>query len=531
MEPDRYRLIAARACPWANRAIIVRRLLGLEDVISMGLCGPTHDKDSWTFDLDPREVDPVLGIHRLQDAYFKRDPDYSRGITVPAMVDIPTGQVVTNDFPQITQDLFFEWRDHHRPDAPNLWPDECREEMEAVMERVFTEVNNGVYRCGFAGSQEAYDEAYDRLWTAMDWLEERLGDRRYLMGDAITEADIRLFTTLARFDAVYHGHFKCNRNKLVEMPNLWGYARDLFQTPGFGETIDFEQIKQHYYVVQSDVNPSGIVPKGPDHHGWLSPRPRGDLTLPVANTRLVPVPGGAVEVEVRGDGEPVVLIQTALVADELRPLGELLLRDGDRQVIGYHRRGYGRSTPARGPGSITSDALDSTSFSASSASTGPRSSGCRTALPLPFSLRPSSRTACTVSASSNRLRVTCPARPGSWPRTPSSRRTTGATARQLLSSASWCSSRDPGGDTTSNSTSRGRSPRSSAMPPPSSSLTRRPWWPGGSGQRALPASRSPSSTWGAPRADRGSRRCASASSNGCRRPTTWSWMARTTRSC
>ena len=277
VEPDRYRLVAARACPWANRSIIVRTLLGLEDVISMGLCGPVHDKDSWTFDLDPREVDPVLGIHHLQDAYFKRDPDYSRGITVPAMVDIPTGQVVTNDFPQITHDLYFEWRDHHRPDAPNLWPEECREEMDAVMERVFTEVNNGVYRCGFAGSQEAYDEAYDRLWTSMDWLEERLGDRRYLMGDTITEADVRLFTTLARFDAVYHGHFKCNRNKLIEMPNLWGYARDLFQTPGFGETIDFEQIKKHYYIVQSDVNPSGIVPTGPETDGWLEPHGRDRL--------------------------------------------------------------------------------------------------------------------------------------------------------------------------------------------------------------------------------------------------------------
>ena len=274
VEPDRYRLVAAKACPWANRAIIVRGLLGLEDVISMGLCGPTHDQDSWTFDLDPREVDPVLGIHRLQDAYFKRDPDYSRGITVPAIVDVPTGQVVTNDFPQITQDFFFEWRDHHRPDAPNLWPDECREEMESVMERVFTEVNNGVYRCGFAGTQDAYDVAYDRLWTAMDWLEERLGERRYLMGEAITEADVRLFTTLARFDVVYHGHFKCNRNQLVEMPNLWGYARDLFQTPGFGETIDFDQIKKHYYVVQSDVNPSGIVPKGPTVERWLQPHDR-----------------------------------------------------------------------------------------------------------------------------------------------------------------------------------------------------------------------------------------------------------------
>jgi putative glutathione S-transferase len=277
VEPSRYRLVAARACPWANRAIIVRRLLGLEDVISMGLCGPVHDQDSWTFDLDPGGVDPVLGIHRLQEAYFERVPDYPRGITVPAMVDVATGQVVTNDFPQITHDLYFEWREFHCPDAPDLWPDSLREEMESVMKRVFTEVNNGVYRCGFAGSQSAYDEAYDRLWTALDWLEERLEDRRYLMGKAITEADVRLFTTLTRFDAVYHGHFKCNRNKLIELPNLWGYARDLFQTPGFGETIDFGQIKQHYYVVQSDVNPSGIVPKGPNTDGWLLPHDRERL--------------------------------------------------------------------------------------------------------------------------------------------------------------------------------------------------------------------------------------------------------------
>jgi glutathionyl-hydroquinone reductase len=274
VQPGRYRLVAAKACPWANRSIIVRNLLGLEEVISLGMPGPTHDSHSWRFDLDPGGRDPVLGIERLEEAYFNRVPDYPRGITVPALVEVETAKVVTNDFPWITHDLFFEWREHHRPGAPDLWPADVRDEMESVMNRVFTEVNNGVYRCGFAGSQEAYDDAYDRLWTAMDWLEERLTDRRYLMGDAITEADVRLFTTLARFDAVYHGHFKCNRNKLTEMPALWGYARDLFQTPGFGETIDFDQIKAHYYVVHTDVNPSGIVPKGPDPEAWSTPHGR-----------------------------------------------------------------------------------------------------------------------------------------------------------------------------------------------------------------------------------------------------------------
>jgi putative glutathione S-transferase len=275
VEPGRYRLLAAKACPWATRAIIVRDVLGLEDVISMGLAGPTHDERSWTFDLDPGDLDPVLRIHRLQEAYFERVPAYPKGITVPAIVDVPSGQVVTNDFPQITHDLFFEWRDHHRPDAPDLWPDAVREEMEEVMERVFADVNNGVYRCGFAGSQAAYEQAYDRLWAAIDWLEERLAERRFLMGDTITEADVRLYTTLARFDAVYHGHFKCNRQKLTELPNLWGYARDLFQTPGFGSNTDFEQIQEHYYVVQDDINPTGVVPKGPDPDVWLEPHGRG----------------------------------------------------------------------------------------------------------------------------------------------------------------------------------------------------------------------------------------------------------------
>jgi putative glutathione S-transferase len=288
VEAGRYRLIVARACPWANRAIIVRRLLGLEDALSMGICGPTHDERSWTFDLDPGGVDPVLGIERLQQAFFARDPHYPRGITVPAFVDVPTGQVVTNDYAQMTLDMSLEWTQFHRAGAPELYPEPLRDEIDEVAQLVFTDVNNGVYQCGFATSQSAYDQAYETLFARLDWLSERLRGQRYLVGDTITEADIRLFTTLARFDAVYHGHFKCNRQKLSELPVLWAYARDLFQTPGFGDTTDFVQIKQHYYQVHTQINPTGIVPAGPDVANWLTPhgreqlggRPFGDGTAP-----------------------------------------------------------------------------------------------------------------------------------------------------------------------------------------------------------------------------------------------------------
>ena len=277
VEAGRYRLIAARACPWASRAIMVRRLLGLEGVLSLGLCGPTHDERSWTFDLDPGGVDPVLGIERLQQAYFARFPDYPRGITVPAIVDVPSGKVVTNDFAQLTIDLELEWTRFHRDGAPQLYPEHLRAEIDEVNSWVYPEVNNGVYRCGFAGEQAAYEQAYDRLFAVLDRLEDRLRHQRYLVGDQLTEADVRLFTTLVRFDAVYHGHFKCNRNKLTEMPVLWAYARDLFQTPGFGDTVDFDQIKTHYYVVHHDINPTGIVPKGPEVGGWLTPHGREEL--------------------------------------------------------------------------------------------------------------------------------------------------------------------------------------------------------------------------------------------------------------
>ncbi|WP_410632279.1 glutathione S-transferase family protein [Amycolatopsis sp. cmx-4-83] len=288
VEPGRYRLVVARACPWANRAVIVRRLLGLEPVLSMGIAGPVHDERSWSFDLDPGGRDPVLGIERLQEAFFKRDPQYPRGITVPAFVDVPTGQVVTNDFAQMTLDMSTEWTAYHRDGAPELYPEKLRDEIDDVAQKVFTDVNNAVYQCGFARSQEAYEHSYRKLFARLDWLSERLAGQRYLVGDTITEADVRLFTTLVRFDAVYHGHFKCNRQKLTELPVLWAYTRDLFQTPGFGDTIDFPQIKEHYYVVHKNVNPTGIVPLGPDTSGWLTRhdreqlggRPFGDGTPP-----------------------------------------------------------------------------------------------------------------------------------------------------------------------------------------------------------------------------------------------------------
>ncbi|MEV4147537.1 glutathione S-transferase C-terminal domain-containing protein [Amycolatopsis sp. NPDC049691] len=277
VEPGRYRLVVARACPWANRAVIVRRLLGLEPVLSMGIAGPVHDERSWSFDLDPGGRDPVLGIERLQEAFFKRDPDYPRGITVPAFVDVPSGKVVTNDFAQMTLDMSTEWTAYHRAGAPELYPEKLRDEIDDVAQKVFTDVNNAVYQCGFARSQEAYEHSYRKLFARLDWLSERLADQRYLVGDTITEADVRLFTTLVRFDAVYHGHFKCNRQKLTELPVLWAYTRDLFQTPGFGDTIDFAQIKEHYYVVHKNVNPTGIVPLGPDTSGWLTPHGREEL--------------------------------------------------------------------------------------------------------------------------------------------------------------------------------------------------------------------------------------------------------------
>ena len=276
-EAGRYRLVWSRACPWAHRARIVLGLLGLDDAISIGTVDPIRDGRGWRFTLDPGGVDPVLGIGYLSEAYLETDPSYAGRVTVPCLVDVPSGKVVTNDYPQITLDLTTQWREFHAPGAPDLYPEALRGQIDEVNEQVFADVNNGVYRCGFATSQGAYEKAYDQLFDRLDWLDQRLATQRYLVGDQLTEADVRLFTTLVRFDAVYHGHFKCNRNKLTELPALWAYARDLFQRPAFGDTVDFDHIKRHYYVTHDQINPSGIVPKGPDTRGWLEEHGREPL--------------------------------------------------------------------------------------------------------------------------------------------------------------------------------------------------------------------------------------------------------------
>jgi glutathionyl-hydroquinone reductase len=273
-EAGRYRLVVSMACPWAHRAIIVRALLGLDEVISLAVVDPIRDERGWRFSLDPDGVDPVLGAQFLSEVYLATDPDYEGRVTVPALVDTRTGTVVTNDYPRITLDLSTDWKPFHKPGAPDLYPEDRREEIDALIEPIFHHVNNGVYKCGFASAQSAYDLAHTSLFAELDRLSARLADQRYLMGDELTEVDIRLFTTLVRFDAVYHGHFKCNRNKLTEMPVLWAYARDIFQTPGVADTVDFDHIKRHYYATHEQINPTRIVPAGPDLSGWWEPHGR-----------------------------------------------------------------------------------------------------------------------------------------------------------------------------------------------------------------------------------------------------------------
>lgn len=275
--PGRYHLYVSLACPWAHRAIIVRRLLGLEQVVSLSAVDPVRDERGWAF----REgrghgPDPVNGFQLLSEAYLRTDPGYSGRYTVPCLWDRVAGRLVSNNYPDITIDLETQFAAFHRPGAPDLYPAELREEIDALNAVVYADVNNGVYRAGFAAAQAAYEAAVTALFERLDWLEERLARQRYLVGGRLTEADIRLFTTLVRFDSVYYSHFKCNLRRLVDYPALWAYARDLFQRPGFGDTTDFDHIKRHYYMTHERLNPTRIVPLGP-RLDWTAPHGRERL--------------------------------------------------------------------------------------------------------------------------------------------------------------------------------------------------------------------------------------------------------------
>ena len=259
-EPGRFVLYVSLACPWAHRSVIVRSLLGLQDSLALRVVDPLRDERGWRFTLDEGDVDPVTGVTHVMELYRRSDPSFQGRATVPFVWDTAEQRIVTNDYPQITLDLETRWRSG---DAPDLYPEALRPEIDAMAEANFHAVNNGVYKAGFATTQQAYEQAYDALFARLDELEAHLSTHRYLVGERITEADVRLFTTLARFDAAYHGHFKCNRNKLTELPALWAYARDLWRTPGFGDTTDLAHIKAHYYGTHEQINPTGIIPKGP----------------------------------------------------------------------------------------------------------------------------------------------------------------------------------------------------------------------------------------------------------------------------
>jgi putative glutathione S-transferase len=273
-EPGRYHLYVSLACPWAQRAMIVRKLLGLEDAISLSVVDPIRDERGWAFRDGPgHSHDPINGFQFLSEAYGRTDPDYTGRYTVPCIWDRVTGRLVTNNYPDITIDFETQWGAYQRADAPDLYPQALRAEINSINAVVYEDVNNGVYKAGFATTQEAYEAAVDALFARLDWLEARLAGQRFLVGDQLTEADIRLYTTLARFDSVYVGHFKCNLRRLVDYPNLWGYARDLYQMPAFRDTTNFDHIKRHYYMTHDKLNPSRIVPKGPVID-WTAPHER-----------------------------------------------------------------------------------------------------------------------------------------------------------------------------------------------------------------------------------------------------------------
>ncbi|WP_340115723.1 glutathione S-transferase family protein [Pelagibius sp. 7325] len=262
-EAGRYHLYVSLACPWAHRTLIFRKLKKLEDLISLSVVHWHMGEEGWTFEQGRGVIsDSVNGAEKLHQVYTAAKPDYTGRVTVPVLWDKQRETIVSNESAEIIR-MFNSAFDGITGSTLDFYPKELRREIDAVNDTVYNNVNNGVYKAGFATKQEPYEKAFDALFATLDDLEERLSRQRYLAGPRLTEADWRLFTTLLRFDPVYHGHFKCNLRRLIDYPNLWAYARELYQVPGVAETVDFFHIKHHYYESHPTVNPSGIVPKGP----------------------------------------------------------------------------------------------------------------------------------------------------------------------------------------------------------------------------------------------------------------------------
>jgi glutathionyl-hydroquinone reductase len=271
---DRYHLYVALACPWAHRTVIMRTLKGLEEVVSMSVVEPLYGPHGWRFGTSPGTTpDTVNGASELAEIYLRADPRYSGRVSVPALWDKERRTIVNNESAEIIR-MFNGAFGRFTNVRTDYYPPALREEIDRVNALVYDNVNNGVYRAGFATSQEAYEEAFRALFAALDEVEQRLGRQRYLVGRNITEADWRLFTTLVRFDAVYYSHFKCNLRRIIDYPNLSNYLRDLYQQEGVAATVNMDHIKRHYYGSQRHVNPTGIVPLGPQLN-FLAPHDRG----------------------------------------------------------------------------------------------------------------------------------------------------------------------------------------------------------------------------------------------------------------
>lgn len=262
-EPDRYHLYVSYACPWAHRTLIMRSLKGLDDMISVSVVGMVMGQDGWTFDeKDGSTGDALFGAHFLRDIYVQADDTYTGRVTVPVLWDKKRGTIVSNESADIIRMLNSAF-DSIGARAGDYYPIALRTEVDALNGRIYDTVNNGVYKAGFATTQEAYDAAVQPLFETLDWLEAHLSEHRYLAGEVITEADIRLFTTLVRFDPVYVGHFKCNLRRIADYPELSAYMREIYQLPGVKDTVHMNHIKRHYYASHNTINPTGIVPAGP----------------------------------------------------------------------------------------------------------------------------------------------------------------------------------------------------------------------------------------------------------------------------